>query len=222
MTYEQMIAKSAAQKNGVLQLSIVMITIPERASVFNKLHRKLSHQIRYCHEIHPTLGDVEIVKVVTPRVKDGGPSIGAKRQMGLDDSKGAYVCWLDDDDDVSPDYVEVLLRLAYQNKDVLTFSNLSRFNDFWCVVRMSLSTVKDEQVKPGIVNRRPYHVCGWRRELAKRVSFEDLNKDEDTGYISKLIPYCTTEAHSENIIHEYNRITKSYALEALKNEKVHS
>lgn len=213
MTQEEMQDKISKEKTGVLQLSIVMITIPERKKEFSKLRRKLSTQINYVHEVHPTLGDVEIVSVITPRYPQG-PSIGGKRQQGLERAKGTYVCWLDDDDDIAPDYVETLLRLAYNGTDVLTFSNLSRFDSFWCVVNMSLYNPLDEQVRPGIVNRRPYHVCAWRRELTKQVTFPDLNKDEDTGFIEKLIPLCKTESHSNNILHEYKRITKSYAIDA--------
>lgn len=207
--------KMAKEKKGVLMLSVVMITIPERKREFALLHKKLSKQIFYCSEVHPTLGNVEIIKVNTPRFPEG-PTIGEKRQMGLDQAKGEYVCWLDDDDDIAPDYVETLLRLAYDTPDILTFSNLSRFENYWCVVRMSLATLEDEQVRPGIVNRRPYHVCGWRTRLAKQVTFEALNKDEDTTYIAKLLPLCKVERHSENIIHEYKRINESYALKALR------
>jgi glycosyltransferase involved in cell wall biosynthesis len=196
-------------------LSVIMITIPERDLSFRKLHLKLRQQLKYCNQVHPSLGDVEIVRVVTPKFPEG-PSIGEKRQMGLEQSKGEYVCWLDDDDDISPDYLEIMLRLAYTEPDVLTFSNLSRFDSFWCVVRMSLDTKEDEQVKPGIINRRPYHVCGWRKSIALKAGFPATNWDEDTGFVSRALPLCTSESHAENIIHEYKRLTKSYAVEALR------
>lgn len=207
--------KMAKEKTGKLMLSIVMISIPERKKVFRTLYSKVKRQIDYCHKIHPALGDVEVVTVITPRFPQG-PSIGEKRQLGLERSGGRYVCWLDDDDDVSPDYVETLLRLAYEDPDILTFNNLSRFDGFWCVVKMSLGTKEDEQVRPGIVNRRPYHVCGWKRDIAIKAGFEALNKDEDTGFVSRVLPLCSKEQHTESIIHEYKRITKSYALEALR------
>ncbi len=207
--------RMAKEKTGKLMLSVVMITIPERFEPFSKLRLKVDQQIKEVNKIHPSLGNVEIVVVETPRFP-GGPSIGEKRQMGLEQAKGEYVCWLDDDDDISPDYIETILRLAYEGGDVLTFSNLSRFENFWCVVRMSLEQKEDEQVRPGVVNRRPYHVCGWKKEIALQAGFEALNKDEDAGFVSRAMPLCNTETHVENIIHEYKRITKSYALEALR------
>ena len=205
----------AQQKTGQMVLSIIMVTIPERFESFSKLRLKVNQQIKWTNKLHPSLGDVEIVVVETPKVPEG-PSIGEKRQMGLKQAKGEYVCWLDDDDDISPDYIETLLRLAYQGGDVLTFSNLSRLENFWCVVRMSLTTEQDEQVRPGVVNRRPYHVCAWKREIALQAGFEALNWDEDAGFVSRAMPLCKTESHVENILHEYKRITKSYAEEAVR------
>jgi len=207
--------RMAREKTGKMVLSIIMITIPERFEPFYKLRLKVNQQIKEANKTHPSLGDVEIVEVNSPRYPEG-KTIGEKRQEGLENAKGEYVCWLDDDDDISPDYVETLLRLAYEGGDVLTFSNLSRFENFWCVVRMSLAQKEDEQVRPGVVNRRPYHVCGWKREIALKAGFEALNWDEDAGFVLRATPLCKTETHVENILHEYKRITQSYAEEAVR------
>lgn len=218
MRKDEMIKAASLERPGVIALSVIMISIPERERPFLKLRSKLRQQIKACVAVHPTLGDVEIVEIVTDKYVDGGLSIGEKRQMGLDRAIGLYVCWLDDDDDIAPDYIETMLRGTYDNPDVFTFNNLSRFDNFWTVVTMRVENTVDEQVKPGFINRRPYHVCAWRSELAKQVRFDFVNKDEDTGYISKLIPLCVTHNHSNNIIHEYNRVEKSYAIDAYEKD----
>jgi glycosyltransferase involved in cell wall biosynthesis len=192
-----------------------MITIPERSESFQKLKTKVQSQIDYCQKYHPTLGQIEIVEVNSPKFKDGGDSIGRKRQKGLELSKGEYVCWLDDDDNISPDYVETLVRLANKGADVCTFNNISKFDNFWMVVKMHFKTKLDDQAKPGIINRRPYHVCAFRRGVLEGVNFPDANWDEDTGFIKQALKNCRTFAHSDNILHEYNRTTKSEAYEAL-------
>lgn len=208
------------ERPGVLVLSIVMITVPERRVEFSALRRKLQKQIKYCLDVHPTLGDVEVVKVITPKTIHGGLSIGAKRGLGLTKAKGIYVCWLDDDDDIAPNYVESILRLANTGGDVLTFSSLAIFDAYWCVVKMNLLYTKDEQVRPGIVNRRPYHVCAFKRENILGSDFPDANLDEDTGFIAKVLPRCKTQSHTEAILHRYNRVTKSLAVES--HEKMYS
>ena len=199
------------------QLSIVMITVPERIDEFKALHKKVKDQIDYCAEVHPSLGEVEIVDVITAKYKDGGPSIGEKRQMGLDQAQGKYVCWLDDDDDIAPNYVETLLRLALSEADVLVFNNLSRFETYWAVVQMNLDFLVDEQMKPGIVHRRPYHVCAWLRDKVKDCRFPSVNVDEDTGFIGQALKVCKTQAKTEAILHEYKRVTKSLAVETWEN-----
>ena len=109
-------------------ISIVMITVPERQDTFQRLHQKVQSQIDYCFKVHPTLGNVEIVEVSGERTDKGGKSIGEKRQEGLNKATGKYVCWLDDDDNISPDYVETLLRLAEKNTDVLSFNTFAVFD----------------------------------------------------------------------------------------------
>lgn len=208
------------ERPGVLVLSIVMITVPERRREFSFLRRKLQKQIDYCRKIHPTLGDVEIVKIITPKTINGGLTIGAKRGLGLSKSKGLYVCWLDDDDDIAPDYVETILRLANIGGDVLTFNSLSVFDSYWCLVKMNLLYTKDEQTKPGIVHRRPYHVCAFLRKILDGIEFPDSNLDEDTGFIYLALQRCKKQSHTEAIIHRYNRVTKSLAVES--HEKVYS
>ena len=131
-------------------------------------------------------------------------------------SDGKYVCWLDDDDDISPDYIETIVRLGASDADVLTFNNISRFDSFWCIVQMSLSVAKDDQVKPGMIWRRPYHVCAFKRELIKDINFPDANWDEDTGFIKEALKQCHTEKRSEAILHEYKRLTKSIAWESVQ------
>ena len=204
-----------ADNSSDMMLSIIMLTIPERKRSFRKLKKKVQDQIDYCHLIHPTLGQVEIVEVNTPKVIEGGLSIGKKREKGLRESKGEYVCWLDDDDDISPDYVEQILRLSNKGADVCTFNNISKFDNFWMVVQMNLKTKFDDQAKPGIINRRPYHVCAWRKSMIYDIEFIDGNWDEDTSFIKEALKRAITEVHIDNILHEYKRIEKSIAYEAL-------
>lgn len=201
-----------------VRLSIIMITVPDRSENFNRLKSEVIRQIKLINIHHRTLGGVEIVEVNTPKVKDGGESIGKKREQGLRQSKGEYVIWLDDDDWIAPDYVEQVLRMANKGADVCTFNNLSKFDNFWMVVIMSLKTKHDDQARPGIINRRPWHVCAWRRSMIADIEFINANWDEDTAFIAEALKRAITEVHIDNILHEYNRVE----LESLSenNEKV--
>ena len=47
------------------------------------------------------------------------------RNIGIDNAKGEYICFVDDDDIVSPQYLELLLKKA--NEDTLVVSNVYSF-----------------------------------------------------------------------------------------------
>jgi len=192
-------------------LSIIMLTVPERKEQFNKIKNKVLKQINYCNEVHPTLGEVEIIEINSPKLLDGGESIGKKRNIGMNQAKGKYVIWLDDDDNISPDYVETLLRLAESNADVLTFNQLCKFENYWMIVKMNLSILEDEQARPGIIERRPYSICAFKKEVVKNIKWIDANINEDVNFINEALKLVKTECNSERILHEYNRETESIA-----------
>ncbi len=52
----------------------------------------------------------------------------SSRNMGIDEARGEYICFIDDDDKVSPTYLEALLKVA--DRDTIAASNcLSIFDD---------------------------------------------------------------------------------------------
>jgi len=184
-------------------LSILMPTIPERKKRFKKLIGEVYSQVHYCKKVHPTLGIIEIVVDDREKHTKGGPFIGQKRQSLIEEATGRYLCFLDDDEEIAPDYVETLLRLCYANKDVCTFNNISKFDNYWCIVRLSLAHTTNEQARPGIINRRPWHICPVRSELAKRAKFPESNYGEDWIWFEQVLAMCQTEEHTESVIHSY-------------------
>lgn len=191
--------------SGTVMLSVLMATTPDRNNIFKSLYANVITQVKECKNIHPTLGDVEVIVDDSKSFLNGGLSIGRKRQVLLDRATGIYVCYLDSDDNIAPDYIETILRLAIEGNDILTFNNFSKLEGYWMAVRMTINHPYDEQPRPGIINRRPYHVCAFKKEILKGISFPDLNWDEDTEFIKLALERCKTESHSEAILHQYNR-----------------
>lgn len=207
---EMMLAKMEKEKEMIntIVVSILMPTIPERWKMFRKLKLAVELQIKQVNKIHPTLGGVEILVDDRPKYKDGGPDIGEKRQALLDKAKGEYVCFLDDDESIAPNYVEEILRLCYTKPDVGSFSSIAKMDNFWCVVVMSLKHNENQQVFPGIVLRKPWHICPVRTELAKQVRFPKSNYGEDWVWFEKVLELCKTEENTRAIIHQYNHSIK--------------
>lgn len=151
------------------------------------------------------LGLVEFLIDDDRRFLDGGLSIGKKRQKLVEMASGKYLCFLDDDEIIAPNYLETLVRLCNEDKDVCTFRNLTKLDNFWTVVDMSLSHTENEQATPNaIVKRRPWHICPVRSEFAKRYEFEDSNYGEDWQWFERVLSHCQTEAKTDAIIHQYN------------------
>ena len=87
-------------------LSILIPTLPERQDSFSRLTRKLRAQIDATES-----GDrVEILDFLDSREH----TIGAKRNWLLDRARGEFVAFVDDDDDVSERYVD-LIRHAIED-----------------------------------------------------------------------------------------------------------
>lgn len=186
-------------------LSILIPSIPERAEMLAILLDKLASQVKYCQNTHPTLGEFEIIADDGEAFLKGGKSIGAKRQDLLDAAKGAYVCFLDDDEGISPDYLETLLRLCKQDKDVCTFRSIAKIKDFWGLVDMSLHNATNDDLSPEKLTRRtPWHISPVRSTFAKAHKFPDTNYGEDYEWFSVVLKHCFNEAHTDRIIHEYN------------------
>ena len=191
-------------------LSILIPTIPEREETFRKLINELWLQRATLNAYHPTLGEVEFKIDESKSFLNDGLSIGKKRQSLVERAEGKYLCFLDDDEDIAPNYVETLVRLCHSlDPDVVTFRNLTKTDFYWTVVDMSLKNPVNEEATPErIVKRKPWHICPVRSEYAKKYQFEDSNYGEDWKWFEQVLKHCDTEAHTDAILHVYNHSSK--------------
>lgn len=190
--------------SDILILSVLICTTPERNEMFSKLFTNLHTQLEYCQTFHKTLGKVEILVDDSIRFLDGGLSVGKKREALLKRAEGKYVCYLDSDEGISPDYLETMLRLCYQGHDICTFRAMVKLKEFWSLVDMRLDYQTNDQINPSYtVRRRPWHICAVRTKYAKKHSFPDVNNAEDFVWMERVLTHCVSEAHTERIIFEY-------------------
>ena len=101
-----------------MKLSILICTVPSRVdSYFPKLLKKLESQLNKNVEVL-WLGD------------DKKRSVGEKRNNLLSIANGEYVTFVDDDDDISDDYVKTILHYIVNGKgvDVINFNVMCSVN----------------------------------------------------------------------------------------------
>lgn len=194
---------------GVTILSILIPSIPEHFDMLEDLQHELHKQIIALNTDHPMLGDVEVLIDNSIRFLNGGLSIGKKREGLYRRANGMYSVCVDCDDWIAPNYIESIMRLCYQGKDICTFRNFTKTDFYWTVVDMSLRNIENEQATPDrIVKRKPWHTCPVKSEYAKLYEFEDSNYGEDFSWMEKVLTNCKSEAHTDQVLHCYQHSSK--------------
>lgn len=161
-------------------LSILIPTLESRAEVFARMHHKLRDQIRVCALEH----QVEIVSLV-----DGGErSTGAKRNALMARARGTFVVSVDDDDDVSQNYVRLIadaLR-AHPEVDCLGIKGLRFFRGGHPRLFIYSTRYREYRTEGGMDLRPPHHLNPIRREIALRYKFEDVSYSEDADWAMRM------------------------------------
>lgn len=173
------------------QLSILTPTIPGREKQLLELTEKIQKQI----------GDlpVEHLSLCDNRKR----SIGAKRQSLVDIAQGKYIAFCDDDDDISDDYVEEILKATSVDADVITFEQDSFYNEHYSKIVFGLNN-QDEGYRPnGITLRAPWHVCAWKKSAVKTCQFGERNNGEDIIRSRQARRRVTTAFHIAKVLHIY-------------------
>jgi hypothetical protein len=130
-------------------------------------------------------------------------SIGAKRQSLVDSAQGRYIAQVDDDDDVSPDYVEKLLAAAESNADVITFRQRAIYNGLESEVHFGINNQDGPFTPGGITLRAPWHVCAWRRDVVQGCQFGLSNYGEDREWCLQARKRIRTAHHVDSVLHTY-------------------
>lgn len=189
----------------MILLSILIPTIPERNERFTKLYNELMRQKTEFETFHDSMGRIEVLVNPDKKFLEGGLSIGKKREALVKDAEGKYLCFLDDDESIAPNYLESLMRLCFMDQDVCTFKAIANLKTFWSIVDMRLAFKVNDQVNPDYTVRRPpWPCCPVRSVFAKMVNFKDINNAEDFEWMAQVLKFCTSEAHTEKVIFQYN------------------
>lgn len=202
-----------------MKLAILIPSIPERSDKLNRLQAEVMNQINKVNMLHPTLGGAYCLVNTSEKFIDGGLSVGAKRDRLVQECDAEYLCFLDDDESVPPNYVEELLRLCYTGKDICTFRSLFKCDTYWTVIDMDLKTKFNQQATPhGIVKRRAWHICPIKSSIAKQFRFTDKNNAEDWEWMERVLTKVKTQAKTNQILHQYNHSASGSAVDEIERQ----
>lgn len=178
-----------------MKLSILICTIPERKKQFTiLLNRLFDMSIGY---------DVEILFNSEERFEISGMKVGDKRQKLMQRAKGKYIVWIDDDDDVSDDFVHEIMKAINTGTDaeVICYKQLAIIDGKEYVIDWSIHNEIEQLHDNGDVKRKPSVPATWLRTAALRGTFPSKNVDEDSEWAAQVNPQ--SEYKIDKVLHKY-------------------
>lgn len=126
-------------------------------------------------------------------------SIGMKRQALLEEAKGKYLSFIDDDDEITDAYIEDLWAMIQGGFDTMRlWGQMSQYR-FVHSTEMTLSSPMATADEPPVFQRPPNHLNPMLADMAKLVPFKDAVHGEDLDWTLSLFrtKYLETEYRSD-------------------------
>lgn len=180
--------------------SILICSLDSRDYMLNQLYEVLKGQITIME------ANVEIIVLIT----DEKPSIGEKRNWLLNEARGEYISFFDDDDNPSSDYVYSIYQALKENPDVVTFNGDYKFrNEKEVIWRLRLGAERKAIHNP--LNRiesyiaPPNHVAVTKKSIISKYKFQEINLGEDTDWADQIAKdkALKTEVYLDKILYHY-------------------
>ena len=185
-----------------MKLSILIRSLYKREAMLNSLLANLYTQIiKGSHYFN--------VEVLVNRDNKEITS-GEKANELLRTASGQYIVFIDDDDEVADNYIQLILDAAKTDSDCIG-TNGTYSVDGGSSIRWFLS--KDyEDVDHNIgsefvFRRRTNHISPVKRELALLAMFPNISNGEDKEYSRRLNPFLKTEEKIMQPVYHYKYST---------------
>jgi len=182
-------------KDGI-DLSILICSLNRRVEFLTRLKSIIKPQLQ---------PNVEVLC----SIDDGEASIGAKRQSLLEKSSGKYIAFIDDDDRISDDYVELVLKAIEKDPDVIGMHLIMSTDNKLTGKTYHSLKYKSWYDEPGdnpswrYYYRNPNHLNPIKREHAIQIGFPPISMGEDKMYSMAILPFLKTEEYIDSPIYYY-------------------
>lgn len=185
-----------------MKLSILICTLPKRIEMYNELIACLTKQI----DLLPIdlINPIEIASCSNEFI-----SIGEKRNLLLNEANGDYICFIDDDDMVSDDYILKILNALKSEPDCCSLNGIITFDsekpkEFKHSIQYDAYS-EDENY----YYRFPNHLNAIKASICKQVKFPEINHGEDTSFATQIknLDLLKKESTIEGIIYYYKYIS---------------
>lgn len=155
----------------------------------------------------------ELLAVLNPQVTDEVEVViltdnrqqptGTKRNRLINMAQGEYIAFIDDDDMISPSYIERMMEGIRRGVDTVSIMGIyhpddgpeqlfkAKLGSNWCT-------------RDGVLIRGVLHLSATKRELALRFPFPNVTYREDKPYHIAMNQVCETEHEITEPIYFYN------------------
>ena len=184
-----------------MKLSILICSLEKRKEQLAELLAELNLQITSCDA-------TAIVEVIT-EVDSKQITTGAKRNNLLNKASGKYICFIDDDDHIYPNYIKLILEATESDADCIATTGIYSINGGhpvkWRLSKDFIDEDKfDSQINEIVYFRRANHLTPVKRLLALQAMFPDQSNAEDKEYSSRLNPFLQSEVEIKELIYHYD------------------
>ena len=186
-------------------LSILIPTTPDRINKLNQLLNILKpQQDKYINQ-------VQLLTLTTPTYKQSPlkqNTIGYKRQELINQAQGSHCCFIDSDDKVDQQYIELILEAIRAKPDCThcsllgqyyingkldgNFQHSNKYNEW--------KTNKKGNIK---YQRYPNHLNVIKTDIVKKYKFKEIMHGQDRDFSDRIKKELTNEAYIANTLYYY-------------------
>jgi len=153
---------------------------------------------RLISQLNPQLTDeVELLCMIDNKNR----TLSEKRNELTALSKGKYISFVDDDDDVSADYVESILQAIEHDPDVVVFDVQVNLN--WTSKNAYYGIQFTHEDGELCYTRKPNDKMVYRKSIAEKVAFQNI-LCEDTIRAEEVSQLAATERRINKVLYHYN------------------
>lgn len=194
-------------------LSILIVTIPGRETMFAALIKELVRQREFTNKkafsyLYRRCGKIDLTEII--HYFNEEDTVGQARNILLDRATGKFVVYIDDDDHISENYLVEIL------------SAITLHSDIDCIGMRGHITTNGEDKRDWVISkdclkwheqgrtymRTPNHISPVRAEVAKKIKFPDIDHGEDYEYSVGILPYLKKEHFIDKQLYHYDYRSK--------------
>lgn len=160
-----------------MKLSILVPTLPSRVNFLNKIINQVYCQFSK-NECNST---AQIIRDDATDI-----SIGVKRNKLMELATGEYLVFIDDDDRIADNYIELVMAGISTNPDCCSLNGIITTDGKNPKPFKHSIEYKEMYERDGVYYRPPNHLNVVRSSIAKQMVFPDWPRSEDSNYCFQL------------------------------------